>query len=213
MPALPLYRRIARKGANLDRVADSVIGKPELVPELIDGLSGDTPAIRFGCSKVLRLISEKHPGALYPKMSSIIGLLDHENKFLRCDAMRVVANLTRVDRRGKFEKCFDRYFAPIPGPDLILAATALGNASTIALAKPKLTQRIVAKMLGVDKARYKTAECRRIALGQAIESFDRFFDQVENREPVIELVRRQLRSPRNSTKKKAEKFLKKHAPR
>jgi hypothetical protein len=208
--ATALQKRIARKGANLDRVAGGVIKQPNLIPELLEGLNSDTARVRYGCLKVLKRISEKEPEALYPEMGSIIGLLDHENTFVLCDACRIIANLTPVDRRGKFEKVFRRYFAPIPGPALIPAVTVLSSASTIAQAKPKLTRRIVAEMLKVDKARYPTAECRRIALGHAIDSLDRFFDQIENREPVLRLVRKQLRSPRPSTKKKAQRFLTKH---
>jgi hypothetical protein len=210
VPASALRKRIARKGANLDRAASDVIRRPTLIPELFEGLDSDAARVRYGCLKVLKLISENQPDVLYPEMGAIIGLLNHENTFVRCDASRIVANLTRVDRRGKFDRVFDQYFAPIPGPALIPAVTTLSSASTIALAKPRLTQRIVAEMLKVDKARYPTAECRRIALGQTIDSFDRFFDQIENREAVIRLVRKQLRSPRASTKKKAQKFLKKH---
>ena len=48
-----------------------------------------------------------------------------------------------------------------------------------------------------------------MALGQTIDSFDRFFAQIEDRKPIIALAQRQLKNTRNATRKKAERFLKK----
>ena len=61
----------------------------------------------------------------------------------------------------------------------------------------------------MDKAKYENAECRNIALGQAIQSFGEFLDQIQDREAVIKLIKRQLNNTRNATKKKAAEFLKK----
>jgi hypothetical protein len=210
MPMTALQRRIGRKGSDKEKIAASVIRAPGRIPELFEGLGSDKPAVRYGCSRVLRFVSEKEPRLLYPHMSHFIDQLNSENSFLKWDAIFIVAQLTRVDRRKKFEKIFDAYFAPVRGPVLVTAANILGAAPTIAHAKPKLTGRIVDEILKVRKARYKTTECRRVALGSAIDSLDRFFDQIESRKPVIDLVRAQLRSPRSSTKKKAQRFLKKH---
>jgi len=45
-------------------------------------------------------------------------------------------------------------------------------------------------------------------MGHAIQSLDRFFDLIGNREEVLEFVRAQLGNSRNATRKKAESFLK-----
>jgi hypothetical protein len=212
MPATRLHRRIARKGASAERIAADVAKNPEWIPELIEGLASDQARIKYGCAKVLRLISEKDPRLLYPRMRFFAELLEHENNFLQWEALSIVANLTRVDSRRKFEKIFDRYFAPIRGETMITAANTIRNAATIALAKPKLTDRIVGEIVKVEKARYRTAECRRVALGHAIDTFDRVYDQIGDRTAVAGLVRRQLRSPRAATKKRAQRFVKKHGP-
>jgi hypothetical protein len=79
------------------------------------------------------------------------------------------------------------------------------------LAKPELTAKIVQALLRVEKAKYQTAECRNIALGQVIKSADQFFDQIKDQEPLIKLIRKQLKNSRHATKKAAEKFVKKNA--
>ena len=45
-------------------------------------------------------------------------------------------------------------------------------------------------------------------MGHAIESLAGFFAQLQQPQPVVDFVRRQLDNPRNAVKKKAAKFLK-----
>jgi hypothetical protein len=204
-----LLREIGQKETDKNEIADRVIGNPELLPEIIEGLSANKARIKYGCARVLRLLSEKKPELLYSWFDLFVGLLDSDNSFLKWDAIHILGNLAAVDTEDKFEKILDRYFAPIPGPVLITAANVIGGAAKIALAKPALTEGITGEILKIENARYQTDECRNVALGQAIGSFDRFFDQIEDREPVIALVQRQLGNTRSSTRKKAQKFLKK----
>lgn len=114
-----------------------------------------------------------------------------------------------MDTENRFEKAYDRHFALIPGPVLITAANVIGGAATIAVAKLELTEKSTGKILKVGKARYQTEECRNAALGQAIDSLNRFYSQINEKRPVIALLRRQLSNTRNSTRKKTEIFLRK----
>ena len=74
-----------------------------------------------------------------------------------------------------------------------------------------MTERVTRELLKVEKAKYQTDECRNIALGIAIKSFEQFFEQIEDKEAVIKLIKKQLNNSRNVTKKKAADFLKKHS--
>jgi hypothetical protein len=49
-----------------------------------------------------------------------------------------------------------------------------------------------------------------MVLGHAIESLDRFYDQLTDKEPVAALVKAEKRSRRNTTRKKAETFERPH---
>jgi len=205
-----LLRQISKKESNKEEIAAGVIEKPELLAEIFEGLRSDKANIRYGCEKVLRIISEREPSILYPRIDFFIDLLDSENNFLKWGSILIIANLAAVDSGRKFEKIFDKYFEPIPGPVLITAANVVKAAAKIALAKPELADRIAKELLKVEGARYQTTECRDIALGHAIGSLDQFFDQLKDKEPVIDLIRRQLKNPRNATRRKAEAFAKKH---
>ncbi len=115
-----------------------------------------------------------------------------------------------MDTKNRFENIFNKYFKPIPGPVLITAANIIGAGAKIALAKPEHTAKITRELLKVEKAEYKTTECRNIAIGHTIKSIDQFYNQIADKEPVAVFITKQVNNPRNATKKKAEKFIKKY---
>ncbi len=205
-----LLRKVGRQEADKEEIADNVIKKPELLPEIMEGLNSDAARIKYGCAKVLHVISEKRPEILYPRFDFFIALIDSNNTFLKWAAILIIANLTVVDTDNKFEKVFDKYFAPISGPVMITAANVVKGAAKIALSKLGLAEKISKELLKVEKAKYQTTECHNIALGHAIKAFDQFFNQIKDQEPVITLVKKQLKNTRNGTRKKAEIFIKKH---
>ncbi|MHC4166133.1 MAG: hypothetical protein ACYSWQ_04180 [Planctomycetota bacterium] len=205
-----LLKKIAEKDSDKDAIAQKVTGKPALLEEVYDALGAKEARVKYGCATVLRIISDTDPELLYPRFDFFAELLDSDNKIMQWQAIYVIGNLARADPRNKFEEIFDRYFAPIPGPVLITAASVIGAAAKIALARPEMTDRITAEILKVGHAKYQTAECRNVALGHAIKSFDQFFDQIEDKKPVLRLVKKQLKNTRNATRKKAERFLAGH---
>jgi len=204
-----LLLQIGQPGSDPEGIARKVLAKPALVTEVIEGLQADAARVKFGCAKVLRLVSERAPERLYPHFESFVRLLDHENRILQWEAVFVLSHLARVDVEDKFEGIFGQYFAPIPGPVMITAANVIGGAARIAVARPRWADRIAREILKVARARYQTAECRNVAIGHAIEAFGQFCDLLRDRAPVVRFVKGQLKNSRNATRKKAERFLKK----
>jgi hypothetical protein len=184
---------------------------PQQIDALFDALGSRTARVKYGSAKVLRMVSEQAPDLLYPRWDSLVRLLENDNAFLRWGSTRILGNLAAVDRQDKLEPLLDRFFAPILGPEMIGAANAIGAAAGIALAKPHLADRMVKKILQVERASYQRPECRNVAIGHAIQSFDKLFCHVRNRKPVLAFVARQLDNPRPATRKKAGKFLKRWA--
>lgn len=205
-----IFRQLDQKEVTAKQLADQVIQSPNLLPEIFEGLKADRANIKYGCLKVLRLISEKQPAILYPRFDFFVELLDSEVTFFKWGAILIIANLTAVDSDHKFESIFDRYFAPITDHVMIPAANIIGSSAKIALAKPELTEQIAREILKVEHAVYQTDECRNVAIGHAIKSFYQFFDQIKDKEPVIEFIKRQLTNTRGGTKKAAKKFVKKY---
>ena len=154
-------------------------------------------------------MSEKHPKALYPHIDSFIKLLDSENNIMKWEGIHVIGNLARVDKDKKIDAILNKYLKPIDRPAMITAANVIGGAAKIAAAKPYLTERIAKAMLKVEHAEYDTDECRNVALGHTLDAFEKFYDKIEEKQPVIDLVTRQLDNTRNSVRKRAEVLLKK----
>lgn len=205
-----LLQQVSLKNSDKEAIAAKVMQKPQGLPDIFEGLNADQASLKYGCDKVLRLISEQAPALLYSRFDFFADNLNSENNFLKWGAIHVIANLAAVDTENKIERIFDRYFAPLSGPVLITAANIIKGAVSIALARPELTPKIVHRLLQVEKAKYQTAECRNIALGQVIKSAGQFFDQIKDNEPLLKLIRRQLKNPRPATQKAAEKFVRKN---
>jgi hypothetical protein len=182
----------------------------ELIPSLVAGVASPRASTRFRSSKALALMAEESPELLYPRFDFFLGQLDNPNSILRWNAMRTLACLAPADRAGKLEAALDKYLSPIPGPQMIGAATAMHGAAEIALAKPHLADRLACAILGVRHAAYEREECRNVGIGHAILSLDRFYNLIEDKPAVLRFVRAQRDNPRPATAAKARTFLTKH---
>ncbi|MDH5636133.1 MAG: hypothetical protein OEY47_05650 [Candidatus Bathyarchaeota archaeon] len=198
---------LGKKGIEAEDLADKVSRNPELLPEILDGVSSEEARVRFNSAKILRIISEKQPKILYSKIEFFVDLLDSENNILKWIAIDIIGNLASVDSENKFDRIFRRFYDLLSDESMITAGHVIDNSGKIAVAKPYLQDRITEKLLKVEKIEYKTSECRNILLGKVISSFDKYIDQFENKKKMISLVRRQLKNSRKATRAKAEKFL------
>lgn len=199
--------RLTSAVANPQQLARKAIKDPRWLESVMGGLSADTARVKYGCAKALGLVSEARPDVLYPQFDIFVSLLDHENKILQWHAIFVLSHLARADTKNRFAAVFEKYFSPIQGPVMITAANLIQGGARIAAARPELADRIAAEVLKVGKARYRTAECRNVAIGHAILALGEVFDLLQNPAAVVRFVRKQLENPRPATRKKAEKFL------
>jgi HEAT-like repeat protein len=202
-----IAKALSARVPNLPDLAKQAEGDPELLLAAIDALGSVSPRVRFAACKLLRMVSEEFPEALYPHFDSFVRLLHDKNSILRWNAILALGNLAAVDHQDKLDPILDDYLAPISGPNLIDAANAMKGAAAIARAKPLLADRIAHAILAVELARYGTRECHNVAIGHAISALSEFFPSLRNRHEILSLVRRQLKNPRRATSNKARKFL------
>jgi hypothetical protein len=202
------HARISRLALNPAQLAHKAIRYPRLLAGVAEGLKADKPRSKYGCAKALRIISELRPDVLYPHFDFFVDLLDHENKILQWAAAFVLSHLARADDGDKFRAIFARYFASIPGPVMITAANVIQGGARIAQAKPYLADLIAGEILKVATARYRTPECRNVAIGHAICSLGAILPLLTDPALAVRFVRRQTRNRRPATRKKAEQFLK-----
>jgi len=211
-----LLLKLDNKSLTKEALLQKVKENPNLIPEVLGGVSSSKAAIRYGCAKALMDLSEEQPERLYPYMDSFTALLNSKYRILVWTVMAIIANLARVDREKKFDKLFDKYYGFLNDPYMVTVANVVGNSCKIALAKPYLVQKITSELLKVENictTPHLTVECKRVIAEKAIEYFDMFFDRIEAKDKVISFVKRNKNSSRRSLKTKAESFLKKRSVR
>ena len=212
---MDIAKEIGKKGADAAKIARFAIENPDSIEKLIEGITADKGSIRFGYEKVLRLISEQRPDLIYPYFDVFKKLSVCDNSFLKWGAIMTIANLAAADTENKFDEIFEQYYSPVKGPVMVTAANIIGGTAKIIRAKPYLTDKIINEILKVEKGRYEmhgelSPECRNVAIGHAIDTFDSIYDEIENKEIIVKFVKKQLKNTREKVAKKAERFLKKH---
>ena len=102
-----LTEAIAGKQITADAAASAVIENPKLLPVIFTGLSSKRPGIRYGCSSILKRVSETRPEMVYPRFDLFADLLAGKNNIFKWDAIFTIANLAARDPENKFEAVFD----------------------------------------------------------------------------------------------------------
>jgi len=146
---------------------------------------------------------------LYPYFGFFAGQLKNKNNILKWHAIDIVANLTIIDVKKKFDRFINKYYRLLYEGSLITAGHVIAGSPVIARAKPYLEPKITKEILRIEKIPLPTAECRNILKGHAITAFDRYFKLIKNKTGVVCFIRKELKNRRSSTKKKAKEFLNK----
>jgi hypothetical protein len=198
-----LVDRIARPGSNPQTIATRLARTAGDLSPLLAGLHDSRARARYGCAKVLVLLSQSHPERVYPLWDAVEELMGDENKIMCWTAMKIIANLAPADSQGRIGGILPRLLAFIDGPVMITAANAIQAAAAIAIAKPDLAEKIVKGILRVEKANYQTEECRNIAIGHALAALRELGLSPRLAAAVAAFAQRQTSNPRNSTRRKA----------
>jgi len=205
-----LLEKLVDKSVTKEELLKKVKQNFDLLPVIIDGVSSEKAAIRYGCGKVLMSLSEEYPDKLYPHMDFFIKLLSSRYRILTWQAMFIIANLTSVDKNKIFDSNFDKYYSFIHDEYMVTVANVVGHSGKIALAKPYLIPKITKELLKVETIKtspHLTDECKRVIAESAIQSFDMFFPHIENKDAVISFVKKHTTNSRKTLKIKSEEFL------
>ncbi len=205
-----LYQHFIPKDRDLKEIAASVISSPDLILALLEGVYKSSARIKFGSLNTLVILSKKAPRLLYSHFDTFVTYLESENKFFRLGGITMLANLTQVDKARKFENIFERYYAFITDSGMTAAANVCKGSVTIGKSKPHLIHDIAHHLLKVEMQTYKTRECKNILLGHVITTFDKLFDELEDKETILQFVERQSKNEWQPTMKKAVNFLTKY---
>ena len=194
---------------NIEVVAEEALKNENLLSELLDGLKSKKETLRYNCFKVLMRISEEHGSVLYPEWDYFVELMSIDNAYQKLSGLQIIANLARVDTDNRFEEIFDSYFGLLGSKGTIVAAYIAMNSGKIAKAKPHLQVRITDILLNIDKIH--TGKQIEMIKGSVIESLDKYFEEAENRDAIVEFVKNQLNSESPKTREQAKEFFSKWA--
>ncbi len=186
-----------------------------LLPLVIKGIASPKAHVRYTCAGLLVNLTEKYPEILYEHMDFFAGLLDSNYRILKWNGMAAISNLCKVDVDKKFDAVFDKYYAFLSDEYMVTVANVVANSAKIAKAKPYLVPQITTMLLRVQEIHtspHLTEECIRVIAGKAIESFDEFFDLMDNigKEKVLAFAKNCVNSPRAALRQEAQLFLKRH---
>jgi len=197
-----------RRSFCVESIAKKVLKDRRVLSQVLEGISSEVAEIKYGCARVLKTLSEKNPEVLYPEWDFLVDMLNSDNTFLRSGAAVIIANLTKVDSEGQFEKMFNKFYKLLDDESMVTAANVVKVSGVIAKAEPGLQSRITNRLLSIDQTHHG-AECKNVIKGHAILAFGEFFEESKDKRKIPEFVKNELKTARPATRKKAEKFLKK----
>jgi len=153
-------------------------------------------------------MAEDQPEILYLHWDYVAALLKRENTHSKYIGIHLLARLAVVDKDDKFKAVFAGYYHLLGDKSVISAAHVAGNSGRMAKAKPELEARITERLLGIDKTRHKPGH-RELIKSYAIDAFNEYFAQTEDKKRILTFVRKQLDSESPKTRKKVREFLNK----
>jgi hypothetical protein len=202
---------LRRKNLAVEKAVEFALKEKDFLDELLKNLRSKQETVRFNSSKVLNRLSERRPEALYEHWEQFVRLLRSDHLYWRLSAIPIIANLTCVDGRRRFEKIFGEYYSLLDDQSFISAVYVARNSGAILSAKPGLRARIVNRLLKIDETHHDP-ERRDLVKGAIIEAFSVCFEDLKARRRIAEFVRKQLTCRSPKTRKSAAEFLKKITP-
>jgi hypothetical protein len=184
--------------------AEAIANEKQLEEQLQRLLSKDDNT-RFTSFKIIFFVSHHHPSILYPKWDFFARLLKDPNSYRQLIAIRILAQLTKVDVQNKFEELFETYYDILKGKKTMTAAHLVANSGIIAQAKPSLEPEITKKLLSIDILHQ--GKQKELIKGYALEAFSDYFQKKRNKTAILSFARKLINSDSPKTAKKAKEFL------
>jgi hypothetical protein len=199
---------LENKDIDPELFAEKVIKNPNMITQLLDGLLSKNETLRYNCFKILYSISEKKPNLLYSHWDFFINHLRSDNQYHKMSAVIILANLTAIDSKNRFESIFDEYYNTLKSKKTVTPIYVLKSSGKIINNKPNLEDKITNILLNIESIHPgKQIELVKCAV---IESFSEFFTKAKNKDEIINFVEKQVNSESPKTRKTAREFLNKH---
>jgi hypothetical protein len=194
---------------NLYEAVAPAIADAKFREVLLEGLTAKDESYRYNCARALHRVVEERPDLIYPYWDRLVSQLDSPNGFHRASALWAIAGLTVADQQGKFERILGHYLNLFDDQSVMVARYFTQSIAGVIRAKPALKDQIIARLLEVDSTHHAQGR-KDLIKADLIAVFDELFDQLQEKERILEFVEAQLESNSPKARKAAKDFLKKH---
>ncbi len=188
--------------------------EPDILKILIDIESTETSAVKFAAEKAVRAISESNPELFIGMEAEIFSLLKSKNTFIRLGNIVTCANLAVLNSDKILELLKEDYFPFLYSTNIAEFGNAVKGIPKIVSVFPALEEKLIPPLFEVNERVFihkgtPSEECRNVAAGKAIDVFTKICKNSPYRQKMLSFAESNLTNTRNSTKRKAERFVKK----
>jgi hypothetical protein len=195
------------KDIDIESLAQQALEDPDVLSELLSGLSDKQERVGYNCLQALLLLGNEHPELLYPHWDLFAELLGRENTYFKLRGANLIATCVAADSEDRFEDLFDEYYDLLDGSGVITATYIARNSGKIARAKPALESKITDRLLAIDETGHPEKR-KDLIKAYALDSFGEYFEVSQRKEEILDFARAQLESESPKSRKAAKGFLK-----
>ncbi len=194
-----------KKGIDTRKLAEKALKDKELLQEMLKGIVSKDNTTRSNSFSALQIISEEKPEILYPEWDYFHKMLLSKNNYHKYIAIYILADLTRVDKEGKFNDIFEDYYGILAGDKVMTASHVALNSSKIAINKPELQSKILDRLLNIDNIHQ--GRQKELVKSYVIEALRKMYPEIEDKERVMKFIKDQLESSSPKTRDLAACFI------
>jgi hypothetical protein len=178
----------------------------KVLTQLFNDILSSKEQVRYASFQALLHLSETQPKVLYPTWDFFVGLLTGDHPSRKYIAIHILARLTAVDRKKRFDKIFKEFYGLLDDPSVIPAAHVAGHSGMIALAKPHLQTRITNALLSIEETHHAPHR-KELVKAYALRSFGEYLDRATRKKPIVDFARKQRKSQSPGTRRAAQRIL------
>jgi len=200
-----LSHLLAIKKPDLEPIIKMCLDHGPFRDELVDNLAEKNETLRYNSFLVLNSIAESQPGLLYHYWDTFVYYLKSEKVLQVLVGIELISRLIAADTDNRFEEIADYYFDIINRPNVIPIRYLILNCWRIGKSRPQYILQIRNLIFSIDGI---NQEHKGLLKGDGILAFAQLWDQLKDKQEIIDFVKDQLDSESPKTIKEAKKFLK-----
>lgn len=182
------------------------IQKDELLKvEIIENLLGNKDImVYYHCYEILDKATLENPDNFYKYWNDFYSLLSHENSYHRDIGLTLIGNIISVDKENLFKGISNEYFSHIEDENFKVVNSCLKNINRICKYKKEYIEDITKVYLNIDNIWKFNEKQRELLKFYIIRFFETFYNDIEEKDTVVEYVKNLSSSISPKTRRRAK---------